>query len=84
MSRPSVYCCVTLAAFMAYVPQAHAYIDPGIAYGLIQAVFAILFGGAVAWVLRPWNYLRSLFRSRRADEEAEPASGRPHRGDGKS
>jgi hypothetical protein len=85
MTKPSLPSCVmSLAAFMLYIPRAQAYIDPGIAYGLIQAAFALLFGGAVAWVLRPWTYLKGLFRAKPADDKAASSSSQGHSGEGKS
>ena len=80
MTKPFVAVCVmSLAAFVAYIPPAQAYIDPGIAYGLIQAAFALLFGGAVAWVLRPWTYLKGLFRRKSEKDEATDKESQEHR-----
>ena len=44
-----------------------AYVDPGILAVLYQAIYVFIFGSLVAWVLRPWNYVKGLldrFRKR--------------------
>ena len=47
---------------IALIPDlAHAYIDPGVTYALLQGLFALMLGGAAAFVLRPWNYLKRVF-----------------------
>lgn len=67
-----------LAASMA-ATDAHAYIDPGVTYAMIQGLFAVLFGATVGWVLKPWRYLKGLFgrgeKTRGADaDHPEPRS----------
>lgn len=79
MSKPSMpFWVMSLSALMVYIPEAQAYIDPGVAYGLIQALFALLFGGAVAWVLRPWTYVKSLFRRKSNGRERSSSHSREH------
>ena len=73
------FCVMTSAAFMIYIPHAQAYIDPGIAYGLIQAVFAVVFGGAAAWVLRPWTYLKGRFRGKSKSDHTASDDSHVHR-----
>ena len=51
-------------AFLTPRP-AFAYIDPGTVSMVIQGLFALVFGAATAWVTRPWQILKSLFRRRR-------------------
>jgi hypothetical protein len=61
----------TLVASAAIISLAtarlEAYVDPGIVGALYQAAYALVFGALTAWVFRPWRYLVSLFRRRRAD-----------------
>ena len=69
-----------------YPGTAYAYIDPGIMGILYQMAYAILFGGAVAWVLKPWRYLKS-FVSRwkgvtEKDEKPDPARDENENGSG--
>ncbi len=33
---------------------------------VIQGLFAVVFGAATAWVMRPWQLLKSLFRKRKS------------------
>jgi hypothetical protein len=53
---------------------AQAYIDPGVTYALLQGLFVVVFGGAAAFVLRPWNYVKRLFG---ASKPAEPETSDP-------
>ena len=60
-----------LAVILALAPNmAFAYIDPGLISTLFQGVFALLFGGAAAFIFRPWESIRSLFK-RSKSEAAE-------------
>jgi hypothetical protein len=60
-----------LSSVAVLMPRpAFAYIDPGTISMVIQGLFAVVFGAATAWVMRPWHMLKSLFRRRKA--EAEP------------
>jgi hypothetical protein len=40
---------------------AWAYVDPGIAAILYQALYALAFGAVSLFVIRPWRYLKSMF-----------------------
>ena len=68
------------ALFILFPTSAHAYIDPGILGGLYQLAYLVFFGLIVVLVMRPWQYLKSLFgwvfgRSPAAAErdEAQPS-----------
>jgi len=52
-------------AFLAPLPV-FAYVDPGTVSMVIQGLFAVVFGAATAWVMRPWQLLKSLFRKRKS------------------
>ena len=52
---------------------AFAYIDPGTVSMVIQGLFAVVFGAATAWVMRPWQIVKSLFRK----SKAEPSTSKP-------
>ena len=56
---------LSTAAVLAPHP-AFAYIDPGTVSMVIQGLFAVVFGAATAWVMRPWQLFKSLFRRRKA------------------
>jgi len=61
-----------MTAIIAVMPfPAFAYIDPGTVSMVIQGLFAVFFGAATAWVVRPWHFLKSLFRGRKS----APATG---------
>lgn len=51
-------------AFLAPHPV-FAYVDPGTVSMVIQGLFAVIFGAATAWVMRPWQLLKSLFHRRK-------------------
>ena len=55
---------------------AHAYIDPGILASLYQALYVLIFGAITAYIVRPWRYVKSLFRksAETAAEDESPAS----------
>ena len=54
----------------AWSGPAHAYVDPGILSTLYQALYAIVFGVAAAWIMRPWAWLKTLFPARRRKLDA--------------
>lgn len=41
---------------------AQAYVDPGILSVLFQGLYVAFFGAAAAYILRPWTYVKSLFK----------------------
>ncbi len=49
---------------------AHAYVDPGILSILYQALYALAFGAAAAWIMRPWAWLKTRFPARRRKLDA--------------
>ena len=53
-----------IGGFLAVVliPRpAHAYVDPGVLGVVYQFLYVVLLGGVAAFILRPWNYLKSRF-----------------------
>jgi hypothetical protein len=63
-----------LSAIAVLAPHpVFAYIDPGTVSMVIQGFFALIFGAATAWVMRPWQLFKSLFRKRKT----EPSSSKP-------
>ena len=58
--KVQLFMAMALAVFL-YAPTANAYIDPGMTYMVLQGLFVAIFGGMVAWVMRPWVYLKNLF-----------------------
>ena len=52
---------ILLAALLLITSPAYAYVDPGVLGVLYQAAYALVFGALAAFVLRPWQYLKSLF-----------------------
>ena len=66
---------VVLAAGAILAPApAWAYVDPGVVGMLYQAVYAILFGGLMAWLLKPWRYVRSLFTRDKPGDDGKGSS----------
>lgn len=51
---------ILLTLFIIFPKISFAYIDPGILSILFQSIFAILAGGAVAWVLTPFHVIKSF------------------------
>ena len=72
MLQKKIFLIWFLAAVMV-ATDAHAYIDPGVTYAMIQGLFAVLFGATIGWVLKPWRYLKGLFgrpeNTRNADKD---------------
>ena len=70
-----------LFLFILVLPApALAYDDPGILEVLYQAMYVFIFGSLVAWILRPWNYVKGLlgrFRKRATGADATD-SNEPH------
>jgi len=61
---------------------AAAYVDPGILPLVYQAAYALVIGAVVAFVIRPWNWIRSLFSRNVPESRAPNARDRnPHGGD---
>lgn len=52
---------VLVVLFVVTPTLAWAYVDPGILGVLYQLVYVFFFGTLVAWLLRPWRYLKVLF-----------------------
>jgi hypothetical protein len=68
-------------AFLTPQP-ALAYIDPGTVSMVIQGLFAIIFGAATAWVMRPWHIVKSLFRRRKPEPLPRQPDAAKQRSDG--
>lgn len=70
------------AVTVLFSSQAQAYIDPGVTYAMIQGLFAVAFGAAVGWVLRPWRFIKRLFvrdQDRAAQKSEEGSDAPPNR-----
>ncbi len=67
----------------AWSGPAHAYVDPGILSTLYQALYALVFGAAAAWIMRPWAWLKSLLpgQRRKLDGAAHANGGNEERQD---
>jgi len=48
---------------------AYAYIDPGFSGTLYQLVYFLIFGVALNWVLRPFQFIRGLFSKKKDSSE---------------
>jgi len=45
---------------------AHAYVDPGIVGAFFQVVFVVIFGSLLAFIVKPFEYIKSLFRKNKS------------------
>lgn len=52
----------TISALLFFSRDAFAYIDPGVTYALLQALFIFIFGAASAFIVRPWTWIKSWFK----------------------
>jgi len=68
---------VIMSVFLMLMPlSAYAYIDPGVMGAVFQSLYVLIFGFIMAWVIRPWEYIKSFFRSKESintDRSAEEA-----------
>lgn len=71
MLRKTAIMVVVLAGWPT---AAAAYIDPGIVSTLVQGLFAVGLGAMSMWIVRPWAYLRSMFRRTERKECSESTS----------
>ena len=62
MKFRKLHLAVLVLAFFLPARTAHAYVDPGVLSVLFQALYVTMFGAAAAFIFRPWNYLKSLFK----------------------
>jgi len=46
--------------FLAGLMNAEAYVDPGVGSALFQALYALIFGSVFAWILKPWQWIKSF------------------------
>lgn len=53
---------------------AWAYVDPGLLASLTQLLWVAMLGAIGAWVIRPWQYMKGLFRSKESAAETSDAS----------
>ncbi len=53
------------------MPFIVAYVDPGLVGVVFQSIYAMLFGGAAMWILRPWRWLRGLGKPKSRPESPE-------------
>ncbi len=70
--RPTLKFAVLVLALLLIPRTAQAYVDPGIMSVLFQALYVVFFGAAAAFILRPWAYLKSLFKKGEPDAAATP------------
>ena len=42
-----------------------AYVDPGLMGMLFQTFYVLVFGVLAAWVIKPWNYMKGLFKKKK-------------------
>ena len=65
-----------LLAFLFIPPRpAQAYVDPGILGALSQVVYVFLFGALATWLLRPFRFVKRLWRPKGSAQQvpAEPS-----------
>ncbi len=66
---------ITFALILIFAPTlAFAYIDPGIIGALFQGMYVVIFGFVTAWVLKPWQYIKSWLQGNKQPEEEQPIS----------
>jgi hypothetical protein len=63
---------ILVLALLLMPRTAQAYVDPGILSVLFQGLYVAVFGVAAAYILRPWTYLKSLFKKGKPDVTAAP------------
>ena len=63
-------------AMVALLPSvAHAYVDPGLLGTFYQAIYALVFGVIVSWVIRPWHLVKAwLGKARQSEDDPEARS----------
>ena len=61
---------VLILALLLPAKTAYAYVDPGILSVLFQGLYVAVFGAAAAFIFKPWNYLKSVFRKGKPDPQA--------------
>lgn len=78
---PLISFLLIMTAIVAMMPfPAWAYVDPGTVSMVIQGLFAVFFGAATAWVVRPWHILKSLFQGRKSTPAAGEMQADSHSG----
>jgi hypothetical protein len=63
----SIRALVVLQLILMAPRTASAYVDPGLVSTLAQGIFALFAGVISVWLLRPWTFIKSLFRRPRVD-----------------
>lgn len=53
---------VAFSLLVFYPSHAHAYVDPGLVSMVLQGAFAAVAGFVAAYVIGPWQWLKSLFK----------------------
>lgn len=72
MKRPFF---LLLAGGILYPQTAMAYVDPGIVSVVFQMLYVAVFGATAAFIFKPWNFLKSLFKKPRTKKQPDSESG---------
>ncbi len=64
---------ILVLALLLMPRTAYAYVDPGILSVLFQGLYVAVFGVAAAFIFRPWNYLKSVFKKGKPDADVTAA-----------
>lgn len=71
-ARMTVRWSIALAVSGVVAPApAWAYVDPGVVGMLYQAIYAVFFGGLMAWLLKPWRYVTKFFARGKPDDDRD-------------
>jgi len=63
---------VTLMFLFLVTPTpAHAYVDPGFLGALYQLAYVFIFGTLAVWVMKPVQFIKSLFKGSKKQEPVE-------------
>jgi len=57
-----------------YPTPAWAYVDPGIMASLYQLVYVLIFGVLLGWIIKPYRYFRSFFKSEAVSKEHQEST----------
>ena len=60
-NKINIYAFLLLIIIFALPSLAHAYVDPGIIGAFFQVIFVVIFGSVLAFVTKPWRFIKSLF-----------------------
>ena len=54
---------ILIFLFFIYSTNSYGYIDPGILGALYQIVYVFIYGSLLAWIIKPWRYIKSFFNN---------------------